>query len=233
MTDRRPALALLLLLAAAILIPACTKSSSAPKPNTQAIIVATGVGPRIVPTIPPLVQATPPPIATPRINAQGTPVGIRLDAPNLWAHDGANKLKAATNDSMWMLENGLAIGDQAKTIVVPKSNLAVANGDTLTFEWTDQNSASDTTLQQMQLAIYSAAANVRTTNTVSGQAQVFDANAAPPIGDRVNLDKSTPTWTASNLKPGQYYLDIAADWSNPYHAEVPRYCHYIFLIQVS
>jgi hypothetical protein len=173
-------------------------------------------------------NATMPASGTPA--AVGTPDAVSLDPPLLVANTSSDTQKAHYGTFYWMISNGLAAQVNSRGIQIHDKALHVANGETVQFAWENQNSQSDSTLQDITLAVFPEDQSIVTQTSGSGTLKGFQAGDNPLKTDK--LSTSDPSWKV-DVGSGSYFVQVVANWSNPI---VPggktRNCEYGFYITV-
>lgn len=159
----------------------------------------------------------------------GTPDAVSLDPPLLVAHATSGTQQANYGTFYWMLDNGLAAQVNARGIEIQKDALHVTKGETIQFTWTNQNSKSDSTLQDLTISVFPEEQSIVTETSGQGTLRGFKASDKPVTTGK--LSASNPTWTVS-VDSGSYFIDVQATWSNPVLAEKTRHCEYGFLFTV-
>ncbi len=155
---------------------------------------------------------------------------MSLDPPYLVAHASSGTQKANVGTFYWMVSNGLAAQVNARGIEIQDKSLHVSKGETVQFTWENQNSQSDSTLQDLKIAVFPEKESIVTVEAASGTLKGFHPEGTPVASDTLSM--TGPTWKVG-VDSGSYFVQVVADWSNPIVKDgQPRHCEYGFYITV-
>ena len=213
---------LVLIILSLAVLSACSLNGSSKSTATTGVSSATQ---STNPSSTPITQQ-----ATPAASSSATPDGISLDPPLLVAHAQSGTQQANFGTFYWMISSGLAAQVNARGIQIQDQALHVTKGETVQFTWTNQNSQSDSTLQDLTISVFPEAESIVTATNATGTLKGFKASANPVTTGK--LSTSNPTWNV-NVDSGSYFVQVVATWSNPIVAGgKTRQCEYGFYFTV-